>query len=140
MIHVGFTGTRYGMSGSQYCKVQDLLWGLQERHGHITVHHGACVGADTDFHYIARNMGLSIVRHPPVSLALLAFLEGGVEMPPLPYDKRNQAIVDASELVIAAPLQEEPQARGGTWQTIRFAQTKGNLWRIVFPSGVAVEP
>lgn len=35
---------------------------------------------------------------------------------------RNAAIVAAAQILIAAPLQDEPQRRGGTWATIGVAR------------------
>lgn len=142
MIHVGFTGTRKGMTEAQYNAVHEVVVQLIDIFGPISVHHGACVGADAEFHAMCSGMGLNIkqiYQHVPRDTSLRADLTGGIYELPLPYDERNQAIVDDSHLMIAAPLEEQPQARGGTWQTVRFARTKGNLWRIVFPSGVTVK-
>jgi hypothetical protein len=142
MIHLGFTGTRFGMSDAQLNTVRTLVTDLANSFGPISVHHGDCVGADEEFHYMCMSMGLNITqvyKHSPSDPKLRAYCQGGIQETPVPYEQRNHAIVDASMFVIAAPLEEQPQARGGTWQVIRFSMDRGNLWRIVFPSGVAVK-
>ncbi len=143
MIHLGFTGTRKGMTYLQRETVRTLIIHLAETYGWLTVHHGACIGADAEFHNICMNLPhkyvMQIHQHLPRDPKLRAYLQGGLLEAPKDYDERNLDIVQASNFVIAAPLQEQPQIRGGTWQTIGFAQDAENLWRIVFPSGVAVK-
>lgn len=142
MIHLGFTGTRWGMTVEQEATVRMLIRQLTDEHGRITVHHGACVGADSQFHFICMNMGVEIAQvhqHLPRDPKWKANLQGGIFEYPLDYADRNQAIVNASHYVIGAPYEAQPQIRGGTWQTVRFAQDRGNLWRVVLPSGVAVK-
>jgi hypothetical protein len=143
---LGFTGTRLGMDPDQKEAVYKLLDDLVEHCATVNedfeVHHGDCIGADEELHYMAVGFGryvTRIVKHPPKDTKLRAYCQGGVELPPQPYDERNLSIVNAADKIIAAPPTKEPQVRGGTWQTIRFAQTKGNLWRIVFPYGTVVK-
>jgi hypothetical protein len=77
-----------------------------------------------------------IHQHIPIDKKLKATLYGGLYEEPKPYGERNQDIVNASDYVIGAPLDDS--RRGGTWQTIGMAQRKGNLWRVVYPTGVVI--
>jgi hypothetical protein len=132
-INIGFTGTRHGMSLSQFSTVQSML----RRHrldGSITGHHGCCVGGDAEFHRLLRGIDAFIAGHPgpgypngPLCARVICdFVED-----PLPYMQRNRSIVSATSrdeehdrapgIMIAAPYEDAPQIRGGTWATIRMA-------------------
>lgn len=126
-LHIGFTGSRRGMSPAQRAMAWDLVMLPQHRDRDIALHHGCCVGADEE---IAREASgrdgkqVHIVGHPPsasrfLSTAALEFCDEIME--PQVYMARNAAIVAASHIMIAAPYESEPQPRGGTWATIRMA-------------------
>lgn len=122
MMHVGFTGTRRGMSRAQLDAVRYLLDEVLLLNGFIA-HHGDCIGADEEFHRICREPRggpVAIVIHPSTH-HLRAFCEGDEVLDPMPPLERNRAIVAASDVMIAAPLDE--RMRGGTWATIRKART-----------------
>jgi hypothetical protein len=62
-LHIGFTGTRGGMSLSQFTAVETLL--RQHRAASSIIgHHGCCVGADAEFHRLLRRIDAFIVGHP----------------------------------------------------------------------------
>lgn len=145
---VGFTGTRHGMTEAQKAAVEEKLTHLIcGDHGHscemrVVVHHGDCVGADADFHRIARRLGFPVVIHPPDVGALRAHCEKfpDSELPtvlePLPYLDRNQVIVAIARIVIATPAEMTEQVRSGTWSTIRRARRNGEAVTHVFlPDG-----
>ncbi len=124
-MHVGFTGTRTGMTAAQRRAVEALLMKIDaEFQEIITVHHGCCIGADEEFGDMCRESGMTIVGHPPLieafesSRAVAACDE---LIPEAPYHVRNQAIVDESGVMIATPRESQPQPAGGTWMTIRMA-------------------
>ncbi len=125
-MHIGFTGTRYGMSELQIEEVCGLLDDTLTLHG-FTAHHGLCVGADAQYHDICRSPRggpVTIVGHPGPDWPdgkLCAHVLCDETRPPQSHMKRNAAIVGASQIMIATPLQNEPQPRGGTWSTIRMA-------------------
>lgn len=138
-MHVGFTGSRdEGIPTlAQIVVVSQLL----ERFRPITVHHGDCIGSDQWFHERVRGPYKSkpIVHvHPPDNSKFRAFCVGHVEYKPLPYMKRNEAIVAASDVLIATPHGTE-ELRSGTWATIRRARKKGIPIYIVYPNGKVVE-
>ena len=121
-IIIGFTGTRHGMSESQKEQFIKEL----NNYKNIDFLHGDCVGADAEAHEIVSNIsGSYIIIHPPVDEKHRAFCEGFSEkLPQLTHFARNRKIVDSCDLLIAAPLQDEPQQYGGTWYTIKYAQKK----------------
>lgn len=55
--------------------------------------------------------------------------------PATDYGTRNQDIVDACDVLVAAPAAHAPQSRGGTWQTVRRARTAQKRVIIVWPDG-----
>lgn len=113
--HVGFSGTRKGMSDKQKSAFQILLAG-------DVLHHGDCVGADADAHQIARrSSGISIELHPPSDDKLRAFCDWDEWNIPKPYLDRNRDIVNASTVLVACPGVMKEQHHGGTWFTIRYA-------------------
>lgn len=98
------------------------------------LHHGDCVGADAEAAEIARELGVAIVVHPPDDPKLRAFSGrfGDTVHDPRPYLERNRAIVDATEVLIAAPA-KRAGARSGTWATIRYARARSRTTRILEP-------
>lgn len=123
-IHIGFTGTRRGMTPAQVTSVERCIYTAAGPHGlAIVAHHGDCIGADEQFHGLCRRntRSVRIVIHPSTH-SLRAFCAGDETLEPLPPLDRNAAIVAASQMMIAAPLQDDPQPRGGTWATIHMAR------------------
>jgi hypothetical protein len=88
-------------------------------------HHGDCVGADAQAHLIA-NPYTTVIIHPPLADRLRAGCDPsyGSILTPKPYLERNHDIVDACDLLIAAPVGPEIQ-RSGTWATVRYARSIG---------------
>lgn len=100
MRRVGFTGTRAGMTTLQRVRVLELLSRLApgER-----FHHGDCIGADKEAHDTARSCGLLIEAHPSTLDEFRAFTDADVVHQAKPPLDRNRDIVDAVELLVAAP-------------------------------------
>lgn len=124
MKHIGFTGSRHGMTVAQ----RERLVAFLERAvsaGPVVFHHGDCQGADSQAHSYALAAGCLVYLHPPDTGILRAGCQGAsVVAQPRPYLARNRDIVDACDLLLAAP--DGPEAlRSGTWATVRYARTKG---------------
>lgn len=115
--HVGFTGTREGMTDAQKVSVKKLLHQL--RIGYL--HHGDCVGSDAEVHELATELGIRVWLHPPVNSKLRAYCSAFCSEEPAPYATRNMGIVKACNTIIATP-KSGGVARGGTWMTIGFAK------------------
>ena len=132
-MHVGFTGTRHGMTHDQAVAVHSLL----VSRGATCLHHGDCLGADLQAHMMALALELDTVLHPPSDSKYRAFCRALTEHDhePAPYIYRNHRIVDASVEVYAAPRQSHEVLRSGTWATIRYAIGLNIPTMIVFPDG-----
>lgn len=128
MMHVGFSGTREGMTAPQLNAVRAEFDALRG-----TLHHGDCIGADAEAHAAARTVGMKVHGHPPSNPKLRAFCQFDSEEKPYPYLTRNSHIVDATAVLIAAPKGEEGQS--GTWSTINYALRRGKPVRAVMPDG-----
>lgn len=131
--HIGFTGTRHGMTREQKRRLLLLFEEVANKHRRVVFHHGDCVGADEQAHHLARKFPFKIVGHPPTKDTLRAFCECDEMREPKDYLVRNHEIVDESMYVIAAPQEAEQQLRSGTWATARYAEKRGKLWVIIRP-------
>jgi predicted Rossmann fold nucleotide-binding protein DprA/Smf involved in DNA uptake len=139
-MNIGFTGTRRGMTAKQVSSVTDLINQLKPD----KVIHGACYGADYDFHDICiKARGGYTVSRPPLIELYPSDIENTVadcrgfdiSNPQLPPLERNKRIVNASDRLIATPREFEEVLRSGTWSTIRYAKKVGKIVYIVQPDG-----
>lgn len=134
-VHLGFTGSRHGLTGPQADVLRSVLASLIGEQ--ITVlHHGDCVGADAQGAEIARELGYFLEAHPPGDSRLRAYSPACVTHEPLGYLERDQAIVALSEALVAAPATLAEQSRSGTWFTVRRAREAGLPVIVVTPDGV----
>lgn len=123
MLHIGFTGTRNGMTQRQKDEVEAILSDEVE----TKVHHGDCVGADAEVDELAEMIGVGpCIIHPPTDSKARAWCHSDTILQPRPYLQRNRSIVDQTIFLIAAPSGPE-KVRSGTWSTIRYAKSKGRL-------------
>lgn len=126
-IHIGYTGTRHGMSSPQATRVIHLLSAATNGLSTYVAHHGLCVGGDEQFHDICRASSRAyIVGHPgpdwPAGALCARITDCNEVLDPMPHMKRNASIVAASKVMIAAPYEDTPQPKGGTWRTIGMAR------------------
>lgn len=133
-MKVGFTGTREGMTDIQFAAfVFELPEEIRE------FHQGCCIGADEQaaLHVHTTEEGVSIIGYPSTlgsyvsEKALKCCNKLYATREPL---LRTKDIVDACELLIAAPKGEET-IRSGTWSTIRYARSKWRKVIVVWPNG-----
>lgn len=133
-MKIAFTGTRKGMSSAQreqFSKV--LLWFAgpprEPKIEGFTFHDGWALGADQE----------------AAELALLYFPRSCIHIHPAPgheplpararelyvlYEvfpplERNRHMVDACDVLIAAPETDREVLRSGTWATVRYARSQG---------------
>lgn len=124
-LHIGFTGTRFGMTHEQRDVIDSLIWNLggsvradlRERDA-AHAHMGDCQGADKDFYDLCVEHGLWTVGHIPLDPHHRAFCRYDEARVPLGHLARNREIVHASTLMLATPREATRQVRGGTWYTI----------------------
>lgn len=131
---VGFTGTRRGMTDRQAGTIARVLLTASE------AHHGDCLGADAEFHELAVAGGVETHVHPPEDPKLRAWCQGDLIYDVKPYLERNKDIVDACEVLVAAPKEaREPRVKrgSGTWQAIGYARRTGRRTLIVWPDGTS---
>lgn len=127
---IGFTGTQQGMTRKQKRALTNLLDSCKP----TSFHHGDCIGADEEAHYIAQKLGIPIVIHPPSKSAKRAFCKGWKKMClPKDYEDRNKDIVLQTDLLVGCPATCEEEVRSGTWSTIRFAWYRTLPVRILDP-------
>jgi hypothetical protein len=139
---IGVSGTRENLSMAQQHALFRLLID-QIRDGATEVHHGACVGADAFVHFHMQTQQVTTHVHPPVddkfsAMSHLMRHNRRLDYAPKPYAERNQDIVDAADVLLAAPRwpENDPKSkRSGTWQTIHKAAAKGILVMIADNDG-----
>jgi hypothetical protein len=121
------------MTERQTEKLADILW--QNRDKVTEFHHGDCMGADSEAHEVAEAAfgAKKIWVHPPDDAKKRAFRVSSHVARPRPYLERNRAIVDASDMVIAAPKSMTEELRSGTWATVRYARKTGKRVLILEP-------
>ena len=120
---VGFTGTQSGMTNAQTLEIHMLLGDLNAYVRAQRAHHGMCIGADAQFHEMARAMKYLTIGHPGVNQrgepAKRADMACDSMHPEKYYLDRNVAIVIESAILLATPKEMVEETRSGTWMTIR---------------------
>lgn len=144
---IGFTGTQRGMTDQQSQAVMRILILDRDRkdlkvdkHGFASidrgvVHHGDCIGADAEFHRLARRRRFQVILHPSILTGKRAFCDWDELRHAIEPLKRNHDIVDESTLMIGAPGEGGEVLRSGTWATLRYAKKTGVPMKIVYPDG-----
>lgn len=136
-VHIGFTGTRKGLTLPQRKALKTTMSSIAGGY----FHHGDCVGADEQACEVAREIGWSLICHPPFEDALRAHVPSAVVHLPLPYLTRNRMIVDVSSRLIVCPAGTLEERRSGTWSTARYGRRQNKPIIIVWPTGrVTFEP
>ncbi len=133
-FHVGFTGTKKGMTVAQaqqleaYCSQYAEKMTADGFVSALILHHGDCVGADAQAHMIAGNSGWQVEIHPGTdndgNSPYRANCEGSFVRaihPPCRYAERNVDIVTTTAMLLATPSGPE-KMRSGTWSTVRAAR------------------
>jgi hypothetical protein len=124
-MKVGITGTREGMTESQFASIKEALKTIISECGAAEFHHGDCTGVDVEAAFLAKELGYKIICHPPKSSEQQGYFGGDEMREPLGYLQRDRNIVDETDILIVAPLQRTHQSRGGTWYTHDYALKKG---------------
>lgn len=131
-MHIGITGTRYGMTAEQKTRLIQAV----EKFKPEFIHHGDCVGADSDAHDIAVKRGIDIHIHPPIEGKLRKFNNDYKSIEECKnYFARNRDIVNSSDVTLGFPKQNTRQHKGGTWYTIKYAEKQGKKLYIIYPDG-----
>lgn len=136
-MKVGFTGTRQQLLPEQH---HALCEWIKSNHAEIVeLHQGCCIGADAEcceaFGVHARQA--RIVGHPPSDQRLMSHcaVDDCDELrEPKDFIKRNHAIVNETDMLLACPKGPE-ELRSGTWATIRYAMKQRKEVWIIWPTG-----
>jgi len=122
-MKVGFTGTRRAVLSFDR---REALAEYLASYRASEFHRGDCVGRDSTAHDLVKEkfLDVTIVVHPPKDEKFRAFCDGHRVLPSRDYMERNRDIVDAVDLLIAAPAEKE-NPRSGTLATIRYAKKAG---------------
>lgn len=129
---LGFTGTQEGMTQAQQETVAAIILVYKP----VVAQHGDCVGADEEFHNLARSQGVTVDIFPPKDAKKRAFCKFARKVhEPENYLVRNNLIVINSDFIIAAPKEYHEVLRSGTWSTIRRTQELRKPLTIVWPDG-----
>lgn len=140
MIHVGFTGTRKGMTIAQHASVVKIMLQHYARKKHYgedyAWHHGICIGADQQVHILAKIFEFDVHGHPPEDRRYMAPCSHFNHVySPQPYITRNHHIVNTCYLLVATPKEVEEIQRSGTWATVRYARNQGKDVIVINPLG-----
>jgi len=140
---VGFTGTSEGMMNEQVLEVHMLL-GEFKNIGVRKAVHGLCIGADEQFHTMARAFQYWMIGRPGVTKSGKVWKRSLVEcdtvFPAKFFLKRNPDIVDSSGVMLATPKESNEMIGSGTWATIRYARKVQKPLILIRPDGsVTVE-
>lgn len=138
-MRVGFTGTRAGMAIDQWQTFVEKILDFEMTEWHD----GDCVGADTQAHEAIRGFMREVpdftpklYGHPCNLDKYRAYNEYDFVHPAKAPLVRNRDIVQASDLMFAAPKEYEEVFRGsGTWATIRHTRLKKKRLLIIWPDG-----
>lgn len=128
-MKVGVTGTREGANAYQLAELRKVLTELKG----TEFHHGDCKGVDVEAAAIAKELDYRVVCHPPKSSEQQGFFGGDEIREPLGYLQRDRNIVDATDVLLVVPLQNEWQPKGGTWYTHDYAVKKGKPVSVIYP-------
>lgn len=130
-MKIGITGTRSGMTPKQLNEVYEFLKNQAGRE----LHHGDCIGADSEVAAIAKDLQYRVVCHPPTKFDLREFTKCNDETrEPASYFARNRNIVDECDLLMVVPYQNERQLTGGTWYTHDYAVKTDTKVKIFYPN------
>lgn len=136
-----FTGSRNGMTQIQKRNV----WHFMLANPYKVYVHGDCVGSDEQFGKGALALEERFSRKIeiwtfPVNGPLYASSYAHKIHKRTNHLARNREMVDLAKFVIACPPTDEPQQRGGTWYTIRYAKKQNKHGLIFLPNTDTILP
>jgi hypothetical protein len=131
--HLGFTGTKYGLSHKQMAGVINFL----TYHRFNVLHHGCCIGADYQVALIAKGLDFTVIGHPPINEKFMMgeMYLNDVTRKPKTYLERDLNIITESAYLLATPKTMKKVPRSGTWTTIEYAKSAKLPYTIIYPDG-----
>lgn len=141
-IHIGFSGTRNGMSIHQAHNLNVALGTAMATakqvelfNPPIVFHHGDCLGSDEQAHLMATARGMLVKAHPPIEGGLRAHCSADLYAEAKDYLERNEDIAKESDYLIITPGEMVERQRSGTWSTKRYAVRLKKPVLILYPDG-----
>lgn len=129
---IGVTGTRLGLSKFQLLWLEKFLTYNKSK----VLHHGDCVGVDTQVAIQFAKVDAYIIAHPGNIKNMQAnCVVNDLIMPWSDTLVRNRFIVNHSSLLLAFPATTHQIAHSGTWSTIRYAKKQSKPVLIISPDG-----
>ena len=128
---VGITGTHHGGTPAQLHSLRTFLTDLKPSR----LDQGDCIGVDAEAALMAHAMGIWIVSHPPTNSWRRAFCHADEFREPKAYIKRDQDIVNETDMLIGVPYTSHEVLRSGTWATIRYAKKVNKIIYLIIPNG-----
>lgn len=134
VYRIGITGTQKGIKEHRLNLIKNFILDKTYEYNDIEIHHGACIGVDTQVHVFCRGFDgkVDIIVHPPIDKSkqgVLPKLRGREHnvywRVPYDYLVRNKHIVNECDILVAAPSTQYEVLRSGTWATIRYARKMG---------------
>lgn len=135
VVNIGFTGTRAGCTYSQKLTLQEVLEELRTKYYAEWMHNGDAIGCDYEAAEIWHSLDGKIFLRPCDHKDRGFFPHYDKIAPKRKPLDRNKDIVSASSFVVACSATMKETQRGGTWSTVRYAESRGRKVIIVFPDG-----
>lgn len=134
-MKIGFTGTREGCTRQQLESLRMYFEAMGAKFPNLELHHGDCLGADTDAHKLFRELfpNNTIIIYPPKSDYMRGFNQGTRMRVQKDYLERDRDIVDNTDVLVACPKSDQEERRSGTWYTIRYARKLQRGISYIFP-------
>lgn len=139
VFKIGFTGSSSPLPKLQTETLSKVLL-KYTKNKRCELHNGCCIEGDETCRdlFIEHAPDMPIVYHPPENeykMFKFKLRKGDQKRKPLPYLKRNLAIVSESHFLIATPKSVAEELRSGTWSAIRYARIAEIPRLIIFPNG-----
>ena len=134
MTHIGFTGTREGLSPRQEVSLRAILETFISG-DRVYFHHGDCIGADAKAHTVFCDLVSwdRVILHPPLETRSLSFCQAVMSHRPKAYLTRDREIAASCGVLVACPKEHREVVRSGTWATVRYARAAGKTVVILWP-------
>jgi hypothetical protein len=131
-MKIAITGTRSGWTLGQEAKVRELL---MEFRNCSELHHGDCIGVDSQVSWLAKELGYKIICHPGPDDQNRAWVPADETRPRFTHFRRNRNLVQECDKLLVLPYQSHHDTQGGTWYTYDYAIKLKKLTYVIFPNG-----
>ena len=136
MNQFGIPGTQDGMTLQQELTARRFIDWLSQQYS--VLHHGDCIGADEEFHYLVRKYTKwRVITHPCTITKKRAYCAADMSYGPKSPLDRNHDIANSIGMLLVFPKGYTEELRSGTWATVRYARKRNIPIWIIYPDGEA---